>query len=209
MPDQGPPNEGRSASWVSSGGVRPRHADLEPPTEVVSEDELRRQATVRRVTVAAVAAVALTFIIVASILLAGGPSPKTTSPTTTTKPPGTHATTTSTSLATTTTRPAVLSPLTNTDGVVSYLVPKGSYTVVFADTGTLPSWLGVEPSYGSGTLLWQNEVQPQQALTYQAKGPVAVDIGAPVELKITVNGVPCTLPADIPGSTIAFVTSAG
>jgi hypothetical protein len=210
VPDDGTYGERtREPRETVSAGMTSRRVDLEPPTETISDDELRRQANIRRVTVGAVAAVALTFIVVASILLAGGPSAHTGAPPTTTRPHSAATTTTTTVAKTTTTTPAVFKPVTGADGVVSYVVPKGPFTIGFEDTGTGPSWLGVEPSFGAGTFLWQNEVQPEQSLSYNAKGPVAVNIGAPEELKITVNGVPCTLPETIPDSTIAFINSTG
>ncbi|HEV8063772.1 MAG TPA: RodZ domain-containing protein [Acidimicrobiales bacterium] len=212
VPDDGSYGDRGRAPRDPSGSasVGHRRLDLEPPTETVSDEELRRQANVRRMTVGAVAAVALTFIVVASILLAGGPSPHSSSPPTTTRPRSGASTTTTTTSATTTTKaPTTLQPVTGSNGLVSYVVPKGPFTIGFADTGTGPSWLGVESSFGSGDFLWQNEVQPQQSLSYDAKGPVAVNIGAPAELKITVDGVPCTLPQTIPSSTIAFINSSG
>lgn len=206
---QGPPRTGgaeQGAHRPSRDTEQPAAGSTDAQPDVLSDDELRRQAAIRRLSVGGVAVVGLTLIVVASLLLSSSPKRAASSGPSTTS--GTnHASTTSTTVAATTTtaKPAVLNPLPNADGIVSYAVPKGPYTVAFADTGSGPCWIGVETSFGSGNFLLSNEVQSSATLTYHAKGPVAVEMGDPGVLQITINGVPAKLPSSIPSSTIDLV----
>jgi hypothetical protein len=162
----------------------------------LSPDELRRQATIRRLATGGFAAVAVIAIVAASIALAGHPKTGTTG----SKKDKNTATTTSappTSVATTTTlKPAVVKPSSVSGNEASYTAPSGHYVLSFATSGG-PCFVGVETALGSGDYLFANTLQPGTDATYKATGSLVVNLGAPVYVSVTVNGVALSIPSGV------------
>jgi hypothetical protein len=172
----------------------------------VSPDELRRQATVRRLATGACAAVAVTAIVLAAVLVSGSahPTQKASSKTRHHLSPSTSVTST-TAVPSTTARPAVIEPISSSGTDVSFQAPAGHYVLTFATSGG-PCWAGVETGVGTGDFLWEETVQPGSDATYKASGSLVVDVGAAEYLSLSVNGVPARIPHAVTTGYILFVS---
>ena len=106
-----------------------------------------------------------------------------------------HATTTTVPASSTTTTPTLITPTSSSSSVVSFTAPTGSYALSFDDSGSAPCWIGVKTTPTSGTWLWMWTLSPGQTETYTAKGAVVVDLGAPSNVSLKLNGVPARLPS--------------
>ena len=156
-----------------------------------------------------VAALALVCVITAAVLLSGGPakSTKGNTPGAGTHSKQHHKTPPSSTVTTTTAKPTVLEPESSTAGLVTFKVSKGPYIVTFTAAAAGACWIGVETGVGTGVYLWMQTISPGQTGTYDAKGPVAVVLGAPGNITVRVNGVPAKLPAVSTSYDIAFATT--
>jgi hypothetical protein len=171
---------------VQSGGPRGlRRRDLRvgPP----SGSRRRRQLLVAGV----VALLAIAGVLV--FTLDQSPAPVATKPGTTspsgTQPGGAKQTTTTTATA----PPKVLDPVAATNLLVTYVVPKSTYTLEFSATGAC--WLGAQRRT-NGTYLWMDTLEAGKQTSYTASGPRLIRIGAPRAISsITLDGIPVVLPA--------------
>jgi len=170
----------------------------------VSADELRRQASVRRLATAGAAGLALLLVVIAAVQLSGSAKPTATSHAKT-RPHHVVATSTPTTLATTTTRPSVLTAVSTANGWLTYRVPSKKYSLTFTAQGG-DCWVGVETGPASGIFLWTQVASPGVSATYKASGPVAVEFGAIGYISVTVNGLPVRFPANSSTSGLAFGT---
>jgi hypothetical protein len=149
----------------------------------ISPDELRRQATMRKLGV-------------------GGGKPAATAAkhhhTTTPTTP------TSTTVAkTTTTTTPVVSPVSVDGNELTFNAPSGHYTLTFQGGGGA-CWVGVETGLDSGTYLYSDTVEPGTTASYKASGPLAVALGAPYYLSVLVNGVPVKIPKGVTANNLVF-----
>ncbi len=99
--------------------------------------------------------------------------------------------TTTTTTPSTTVTPKVLHPISRTNLLVTYLVPKPTYTLVFS--ATAPCWLGAQRRT-NGTYLWMDTLAAGKTTSYSASGPRLIRLGAPRAISITLNGIPVALP---------------
>jgi hypothetical protein len=173
------------------------------PQLSISPDELRRQATVRRLSVGSVATLGVLAIVTAGVLMTGSsPKPKPVTASHTHTPPPSTATTTT--RVTTTTAPSV-TPESVSGNDVTFKVPSGHYTLSFSGVGGA-CWVGVETGLGSGTYLWNQTVEAGTTASYKASGPLAVALGAPEFVAITVNGVPVKIPKGVTADNLVFAS---
>lgn len=156
-------------------------------------DGMGRQSAGRKLVVAGTAAVAVAAIVAAAVLLTLHHGPHVAGGTTTTTRAGIRATTTTTTVATTTTI-APVKPVSTTATSATFTVPRAHYILRFA-ASTSPCWVGVEPGTGGGTYLWTDTVQVGSKGHYLASGPVAVQLGAPEYISVTLDGVPLQIPS--------------
>jgi hypothetical protein len=175
------------------------------PQLSISPDELRRQATVRRLSVGSVATLGVLAIVTAGILMTGAspkPKPKPVTASHTHTPP--LSTVTTTTRETTTTTPSV-TPESVSGNVVTFKVPSGHYTLSFSGVGGA-CWVGIETGLGSGTYLWNQTVEAGATESYKASGPLAVSLGAPEFAAITVNGIPVKIPKGVTADNLVFAS---
>ena len=150
----------------------------------------------RKIVVGSVAALAVVLILAAAVLLTLHGSPHRVA-----TPPAGHnttstSTTTSTTVVTTTTTPVLKAVSTSGDSA-TYKAPSGRYTLRFTTTSGA-CWVGVQPSVGSGTYLFSSTVAAGSAASYKGSGLLAVQLGAPEYVSVTLDGVPVQMP---PGAT--------
>jgi hypothetical protein len=100
--------------------------------------------------------------------------------------------TTAPSTTTPTTTPTVLTPIATTNLLVTYVVPKSSYTLTFSATAAC--WLGAQRR-ANGHYLWMDTIEAGQSTTYSASGPRLIRLGAPKAVSITLDGIPVSLPS--------------
>jgi hypothetical protein len=113
-----------------------------------------------------------------------------------TQPGGAKQTTTTTTTAT----PKVLDPIATTNFLVTYVVPKSTYTLVFSATAAC--WLGAQRRT-NGTYLWMDTLEAGKQTSYTASGPRLIRIGAPRAISsVTLDGIPVALPA---GNVLSYV----
>jgi hypothetical protein len=93
---------------------------------------------------------------------------------------------------TTTTVPTVLTPIATTNLLVTYVVPKSPYTVVFSASAAC--WLGAQRR-SNGHYLWMDTIEAGQSTTYKATGTRLIRLGAPRAVSITLDGIPVSLPS--------------
>lgn len=105
----------------------------------------------------------------------------------------------STTTTTTTPTPTVLDPTSTTNLLVTYVVPKATYTLVFS--ATAPCWLGAQRRT-NGSYLWMDTLQAGTSTSYSATGPRLIRLGAPRAVSIKLNGIPVALP---PGNIASYV----
>lgn len=175
------------------------------PQLSISPDELRRQATVRRLSVGAVAILGVLAIVTAAVLMTGTSSPKATPRT------AAHTHTPPTSVVTSTTREttttaAGVTPISVSGNDLTFKVPSGHYTLSFSGVGGA-CWVGIETGLGSGTYLWNETVPSGITGSYKASGPLAVALGAPEFVAVTVNGVPVKIPKGVTAYNLVFAAS--
>jgi Domain of unknown function (DUF4115) len=96
------------------------------------------------------------------------------------------------STTTTTTIPTVLNPTSTTNLLVTYVVPKSTYTLVFSATAAC--WLGAQRRT-NGKYLWMDTLEAGTSTTYSASGPRLIRLGAPRAVSITLDGIPVALPS--------------
>lgn len=198
--------EGGTAAPVVEPSIGEAEPMLEPVViqQSISPDELRRQATVRRLATGSFAVIAVIAIVAASIQLSGNPPAKPkTAPngghhaTPTTRPPPTTAVTP------TTVKPAVVEPLSTSGNEVTFQAPSGHFLLTFsAITG--PCYVAVETGIGTGDYLWSGLVQPGTPATYKGTGSFVLALGAPAYMSVSMNGVPLRIPAGVADDYIAF-----
>lgn len=207
--DAGPDAGGGSSEGSSPdtsanpAGAPSTTADRLRPT--ISPDELRRQAAMRKITVGSVAALAVVLILTASVLLTlQGGGHHAGSPPTTTRPGASTSTSTTTTRVTATTAP-VVKPISTSGDTATFKAPSGRYTLRFSTTSAA-CWVGIQPSLGSGTYLWSQTVQAGSSGAYRASGALAVQLGAPAYLSVTVNGIPMRLPSGVTFYNLVFAS---
>ncbi len=159
----------------------------------------------RKIVVGSVAAVAVVLIVAASVLLTMHGSPhKAASPpasdTTTSV-----STTTSTTVVTTTTSP-VLKAVSTSGDTATYKAPSGRYTLRFTTTSGA-CWIGVQPNVGGGTYLYSSTLQAGGAASYKGSGVLAVQLGAPDYVSVSLNGVPVQVPTGTTYYNLVFSPS--
>jgi len=192
---------GESAEASAGASWAPSADRLRP---AISPDELRRQAAMRKITVGSVAAVAVVLILTAAVLLTLHGAPHRASTTTTTRPGASTSTSTSTTRVTATTVP-VVKPISTSGDTATFKAPSGKYTLRFSTTSAA-CWVGIQPSLGSGTYLWSQTVQAGSSGAYRASGDLAVQLGAPEYLSVTVNGIPMRLPPGVAYYNLVFAS---
>jgi len=175
----------------------------EPQVQAISADELRRQASVRRLWTAGLAGVALILVVIAAVQLSAAPPKRGASHPTTRSHHSTVTSSPTTQVTTTTAKPAVLTPESTANGWLTYRAPAHRYSLTFSAQGG-DCWVGIETAPASGVFLWTGVVQPGVPKTYAAAGPVAVDFGAIGYISVTVNGIPARFPANSSTSGLAF-----
>jgi hypothetical protein len=146
----------------------------------------------RRQLLGAGAVAVLVIVGVLVFTLDHSPAPVATKPGATspggTQPGGAQKTTT-----TATPAPKVLDPIATTNLLVTYVVPKPTYTLVFSATGAC--WLGAQRRT-KGTYLWMDTLEAGKQTSYTASGPRLIRIGAPRAISsITLDGIPVVLPS--------------
>jgi hypothetical protein len=193
----------RSSAGESRPPATPVTADRLRPS--VSPDELRRQGAMRKIVVGSVAAVAVVLILAAAVLLTLHGSPHKAA-----SPPASHTTTsanatTSTTAVTTTTTPVLKAVSTSGDSA-TYKAPSGRYTLRFTTTSGA-CWIGVQPSVGSGTYLYSSTLQAGGAASYKGSGVLAVQLGAPEYVSVSLNGVPVQVPTGATYYNLVFSPS--
>ena len=162
-------------------GLRRRDLRVGPP----SGSRRRRQLVAAGVVVLLIA-----VALVVTLDQQPSPTPVATKPgvTTTTTHQGGGVTNTTT----TTTTPTVLNPISTTNLLVTYVVPKSTYTLVFSATAAC--WLGAQRR-ANGQYLWMDTIQAGQSTSYSASGPRLIRLGAPRAVSITFDGIPVALPS--------------
>lgn len=103
---------------------------------------------------------------------------------------------------TTTTSPPMVVPVSTSSTDVSFVAPKGRYSILLTDTGG-ECWVGIQQTAG-GPYVWQETLYSGQSATYKASGPLVVRIGAPRFLGVKVNGVPARLPGFVQPYDLTF-----
>jgi hypothetical protein len=86
----------------------------------------------------------------------------------------------------------VLHPIATTKLLVTYVVPKSAYTLVFSATAAC--WLGAQRR-ANGIYLWMDTLEAGKSTSYSASGPRLIRLGAPRAVSITLDGIPVALPA--------------
>jgi hypothetical protein len=100
---------------------------------------------------------------------------------------------TKTTTATTTATPTRLNPISTTNLLVTYVVPKSTYTLVFSAHG--PCWLGAQRRK-NGDYLWMDTLEAGKSTSYSASGSRLIRLGAPRAISsITLDGIPVVLPS--------------
>jgi hypothetical protein len=164
-------------------GPRQRELRVGPPSGSKRRHEL------------AAALVVGALVIAGALVVSLGHSPKhvaTRPGVTTSSAPGSGGATKAKSTTTTTTTPTALDPTSTTNLLVTYLVPKATYTLVFS--ATAPCWLGAQ-GRTNGTYLWMDTLQAGTSTSYSATGPRLIHLGAPRAVSIKFNGIPVALPS--------------
>jgi hypothetical protein len=99
-----------------------------------------------------------------------------------------------------------LVPTSTTTSDVSFQVPSRHYMLTFSDTGTSDCWVGIETAAGSNVWLWMETLAPGSTTSYQASEPVVVDLGAPRNIDLRVNGITAELPGYALSYHLSFTT---
>lgn len=102
----------------------------------------------------------------------------------------------------TSTLPSALIPVSTSPTDVSFVAPKGTYTVQMTDTGGT-CWVGIQQTTG-GPYLWEETLYDGQRASYKASGPLVIRIGAPRYLGVKVNGLPARLPGFVQPYDVTF-----
>jgi hypothetical protein len=168
-------------------------------------DQARRDGRARVRRARAVAAVAFVVVVVGSVggaLALGG----STSPVRVTHHRSHPITTANRSHPTTTVASAVLAPTAPTSFSAKYAAPSAPYTV--AVDASASCWvMATDPS--TGHTVWAGTVAPGASHSLSVTGNLEIQLGAPTDASVTMNGKPVQLPAGFRSPfNVIFVASA-